>query len=144
YAETEAGRVLLTPEIIPSAVINSASPQDYSLTIPGVTASVFYIEDVDIFGNTIEHGPFALGETVGARIAPEPIDWAAIHAEHQAKAQARASADIAKVNEFLASQAMGPSAMVQQTPLQEWPGFVELDPNAVMGSIYLPLLSTPG
>lgn len=140
YAETDAGRVLLNEELIPSAVVNSASPQDYSFDVSGVLATAFYIEDVDIFGNPVQHGPFALDEVMGSRIAPEPIDWAAINAEHNAKAEMRATADIAAVNDFLATQVADPIGDAREHEIAERPGFVETDPGTPLGSIYLPFV----
>ena len=89
YLETKAGRERLNGELIPSNVVDSQVPQDYAYLAEAVKGDVFFIEDVDIFGGTELHGPFSVGQAYGERPQPEPIDWAAIRAEHEGKAAVR-------------------------------------------------------
>ena len=84
YMETGNGLEQINDLLIPSAVIDSRTPQDYSFDAPGVTGDTFYIEDVGLFGEDRLHGPFTAGEIYGERIAVQPIDWAAIAAESAA------------------------------------------------------------
>ena len=66
-AVTESGTVQLNETLIPSQVIDSVEPLDYSFT--AVTdATSFLLQEVEITGVTNNHGPFALGVEVGSRI----------------------------------------------------------------------------
>ena len=70
-------------DFIPSAVIDSMEPQDYSLDAPAgaVSANAVYVQEVAINGVTRLHGPYEVDVTYGARTQPTPIDWDAIAAE---------------------------------------------------------------
>jgi hypothetical protein len=81
YVENDGQKTRINQELIPSNAVDSLERQDYSFSadVPGDT---FYIESVDVFGATERHGPFQLGQEYGSRIAPDPINWPAIRAEH--------------------------------------------------------------
>ena len=57
-----------------------------------MNGSVFYIEDVSIRGETERYGPFQLGQSYGARLDADKINWAAIQSEHASKYAARQNA----------------------------------------------------
>ena len=81
YAEKDGELVQVNDELIPSQVIDSLDRLDYRYQA-GVGGSIFYIEDVSVLGETRRHGPFQLGEAYGGLLDVNPIDWAAIQAEH--------------------------------------------------------------
>ncbi len=85
YADTADGLQKINEEIIRSHKTDSRNPQDYVYEASGVEGDTFFIEDVSIELQTRMHGPFVEGEAAGARVEMEPVDWAAIHAEHEAK-----------------------------------------------------------
>lgn len=89
YAQTADGPLLVNDDLILSQAVDSSVRLDYSYVADAFGASEFYIEDVGVFGDRRMHGPFALGETYGARLEADPIDWATIRAEHQALDAAR-------------------------------------------------------
>lgn len=89
YVVTDNGLQRLNEQIIPSATIDSTRPQAYSYAASGVSGDTFYVEDVDVRGDTRLHGPFKLGQPAGRELKPEAIDWDAIRAEHDAQAAAR-------------------------------------------------------
>lgn len=158
YVDGPAGRVRLNDELIPSAVVNAATPQEYryrALATQAAGASGpagearFYIEDVDIFTNATLHGPFALDQQYGSREQPTPIDWAAITAEHNAKLQLRRAADTAAVNAFLVANAgAAAGAMTNGAadagPFEDQADFVEVEPGDPNGRLLLPLLANAG
>src|SRR5690606_10962826 len=76
-----------------SAVGSSATPQTYEYVAEGVTGQAFFIEDVSLSGEVRRHGPFNVNETYGAVSELQPIDWAAIAAEHEAIAAQQAVAE---------------------------------------------------
>jgi hypothetical protein len=77
YVQRGGAFKLLNQELIPSKVIDSLSQQDYSFSAQ-TDGTVFFVEDVDAFGQTRRHGPFQLGKTYGDQIEASTIDWAAI------------------------------------------------------------------
>ncbi|MCP5426123.1 MAG: hypothetical protein H6970_13805 [Gammaproteobacteria bacterium] len=79
----ESAWQLLTPEMIPSAVIDSLEPQRYSAAVSGDVDELL-IEGWDSHGQTERHGPFTVGQSYGfdAVSHAQPIDWAAIAAEN--------------------------------------------------------------
>lgn len=89
YAATPQGLERLNQSLIPSTAASSPGAADYSFTAVAPPGATFYIEDVNILGQTRRRGPFAAGDTYGARSSAQPIDWAAIAAEHAAKSAAR-------------------------------------------------------
>ena len=92
YAETDGGLVQVNEELILSQAVDSGQQLDYSYAAPGANGELFYIEDVGVFGDRRKHGPFALGETYGAQLEADPIDWTAVRAENQALEKARRAA----------------------------------------------------
>ncbi len=93
YVEANRQPRRLNAEIIPSKVVNSAVPQEYSFRVAGVAGEIFYLEDVDTQGRTRLHGPFALGQTYGGRLWIEPTNWSAVWAEHERKSLQRAAVE---------------------------------------------------
>lgn len=91
YVEGANGLEKLNDELIESSVVDSQEQTDYKLVLTDIDGTNFFIEDVAVNGDTTMHGPFALGETHGARTEAEHIDWDAINAENDAKAAERAA-----------------------------------------------------
>jgi hypothetical protein len=78
----------LLPELELSRVVDSDSPQNYSVTVPNLQIQRFLLEDVDVFGKSKLHGPFEAGRSFGRSPTPERIDWVAIRgASEQAAAR---------------------------------------------------------
>lgn len=109
YVRTpDGGVVRLNDALILSSVMDSSSPTDYSVTLSGVPAGQYFIEDVSLFGETRAHAAIDLNSASGERTAPEAIDWTAINAENTALEQARAAA--AAESQIVAPQIAGPQA----------------------------------
>lgn len=89
YVEGKDGLQLVNPLLIASAAVDSLEPQPYTFTANGLSGDVFYIEDVDVFGRRLLHGPFGLGNSYGEWVTVADIDWPAIQAEQEALAAAR-------------------------------------------------------
>ena len=83
YAEQGGELVQVNDELIPSQAVDSLNRLDYNYAVKA-DGNIFYIEDVDIFGETRLHGPFALGEAYGERVEADQINWPAIQKENQA------------------------------------------------------------
>ncbi len=64
---------LLNEQLIPSPVIDSVTPTDYSFSAltPG---DVYYIEEVTVAGKLSRHGPFQVGVEYGSYTAPADIE----------------------------------------------------------------------
>jgi uncharacterized repeat protein (TIGR01451 family) len=90
YARTPDGYHLLNDQLIPSQVVDSATPTEYSVEIAGVPDGELYIEDVALSGELRSHGPFTLGVPYGEWVETDPIDWAAIRVENNQQESARA------------------------------------------------------
>ena len=89
YTEIDGNRVKVNHGLIPSKVVNSMSRQDYSYAA-GAAGGRFWIEEVDVRGKTVLHGPFDLGQSYGSQSAAQPIPWGAIRSQHAgARAQAQ-------------------------------------------------------
>lgn len=90
YVKSESGEMAqINRELIPSAVIDSLSRQDYSFSA-NTSADSFYIEDVGLQGETRMHGPFIVGESYGEPTSPsEEADYAAVAEEHRQKEEER-------------------------------------------------------
>jgi hypothetical protein len=96
-AASEEGLLLINEQLIPSfadsgAAIDSLTPQDYRYDAKAMLGERFYLEEVDILGQTRRHGPFLLDQEYGHFVEIEPIDWASIRSEHEAKAEAQQTA----------------------------------------------------
>ena len=104
YGVGENGRQRINEQLIPSQSVDSLEPRDYIYEATGVGGDRFFVEDVDIRGRTRKHGPFALGQEYGVRAEVEPIDWATIGAEHEAKTAERTGEAKALINKGLAEQ----------------------------------------
>lgn len=83
------GREKINQELIAATGIYSLSPNHYHFSASGLEGDVFYIEDLDVFGNANSRGPFHLGESFGTKPEVEVIDWSTIRAEHEAKEEDR-------------------------------------------------------
>ncbi len=67
---SDSDKVRLNPELIPSPVIDSVEPTNY--TFSAVTeATRFYLQEIGIDGSVSEHGPFELGVASGVEIGAE-------------------------------------------------------------------------
>ena len=55
------------------------------------------VETIARDGRRRSHGPYSLGQAFGTDAEPLPIDWAAIHAEQDAKAEQRRIVETAEV-----------------------------------------------
>ncbi|MBN1402650.1 MAG: hypothetical protein JXA74_17550 [Anaerolineae bacterium] len=87
YVEQDGERVPVNDEIVLSQAVDSLTPLDYRYQAAGLTGELFWIEDLDLWGQRQQSGPFELGRAYGARFSPEPIDWEAIEAARAAEAQ---------------------------------------------------------
>ncbi len=113
YALVDGERVRLNDELILTEAVDSAAPQDYSISLRNVPGTTFVLEDVAARGTGRMHGPFELAETYGARPEMEPINWTAIRAEQENLAvQRNAAAASAARAKLEASQPTGPLAAV--------------------------------
>ncbi len=88
YVKTSSGWEKINPQLIPSHVIDSVEPQNYSFEA-NIVGDTFYLEDVSADNQTRLHGPFLLGESYGAQPQIDPIDWEAIRSEHETKSSLR-------------------------------------------------------
>lgn len=91
----------LSDALVPSHDPDSLAPQRYELASRDYRGGEILIEEVDLFGRTRAHGPFALGAEEGLRPSVQPIDWPAIAREQDAKADARNQARRALLRETL-------------------------------------------
>ena len=66
-AEHPEGLYKINEALIPSKVIDSVEPTDYSTTVV-TDGTVFYLEEMSLEGKQEAHGPFQLGESYGAYI----------------------------------------------------------------------------
>lgn len=121
YTETGNGRQRLNSELIPSKGISSLKPLDYHFELTGFTGGTIYIEDVDLFNRTRQHGPFELGKAYGKRADLAPVDWAGIGAGHAKQAEARSaerkaatSARLKQAGSTTTTEAMSTSAVTAQ------------------------------
>ena len=73
-AESDEGIVQLNPELIQSTVIDALEPADYAVTL-STTATIFYVEEVGLDGQTGRLGPFALGTPYGSLIEPGDVTF---------------------------------------------------------------------
>jgi len=83
YAAVAGERIRLNDEIVPSQGGDSLEPQRYEadLSVPDGAES-FFVEDIDLRGETRLHGPFAKGKRHGLSVESEPIDWSSVRREH--------------------------------------------------------------
>lgn len=70
-AEDELGLTRLNPELIPSTVTDSLAPTAYRFTAD-TAATLFYLDEVGIYGKTKRNGPYALGRAYGISTASKP------------------------------------------------------------------------
>ncbi|MCB1057162.1 MAG: hypothetical protein KDD11_16800 [Acidobacteria bacterium] len=77
-AEDKGPGQRLAASLVPSRVGDSTQPQSYRTRLTGFTGERFYLEDVDVTGQTRLHGPFEVGTTEGTRPSARAIDWAPV------------------------------------------------------------------
>ncbi len=100
----------LTQELVPSVGGDSMTPQQYSVVIPDAgSLEEIALDDIDIFGISTRHGPFAVGQRFGVEDTPQPIDWKRINAE------LKQGAGIAGINKSAPGQADARSARLTVT-----------------------------
>lgn len=75
----------LNSDLIPAHGGDSLIPQEYRYDVAAEAGTALYLQEVDVLGRQRLHGPFTLGQSYGRPVAPQPIDWAAINAEHAAQ-----------------------------------------------------------
>ncbi|HEX2252993.1 MAG TPA: hypothetical protein VHQ65_06980, partial [Thermoanaerobaculia bacterium] len=90
YAETGRGWRRINGELIPSLAIDSTAPLTYRFEAPGAAGGRFAIEDVDVRGRAVLHGPYEADRLYGERPRPEAIDWAAVHQQRATTARGAA------------------------------------------------------
>ncbi len=80
------GLDLLHEEMVPSAAVDFATPQHYSITLP-IRGSVdqLAITAVDTRGREKMYGLYRTGESFGRAGAAEPVDWAAIRQQTESR-----------------------------------------------------------
>lgn len=82
YALTSSGWEKVNREVVPSKVVDSVEPVFYQHEVAESGAEWFYLEDLDVRGESELRGPFALDQHYGARdVQPRRIDWASIRAK---------------------------------------------------------------
>ena len=89
YGLSRHGWERLNGELIPSTSPALLEPQDYRYEVGGGSYERFQIADVDFQGRERRHGPFAVGELYGEKVAPRRIDWASIRSEQENRAGIR-------------------------------------------------------
>ncbi len=89
YGLSRHGWERLNGELIPSASLALLEPQDYRYEVQGGSYERFQLADVDFQGRERRHGPFAVGELYGEKVAPRRIDWASIRSEQENQARIR-------------------------------------------------------
>ncbi|MCB9137335.1 MAG: DUF839 domain-containing protein [Caldilineaceae bacterium] len=71
FAESDDGwRVRLNESLVPSPVIDSLEPIDYSIRVT-TEAAIFYLQQITVSGGVEDFGPFAAGIPAGVRIDPD-------------------------------------------------------------------------
>jgi hypothetical protein len=78
YVEADGQPVPINKELILSQMVDSLEPVDYAYDAVDLTGMAFFIEDVNVLGETNLHGPFALGVAYGSRAGLGPVnvdDW---------------------------------------------------------------------
>jgi len=79
----------LNDQIITNGIPDSLESQDYTFSAE-TSATVLYLEDVDVEGHTLLHGPFEVGATWAPETGPEEKpDWTEIGDERSSKDQRR-------------------------------------------------------
>lgn len=74
WAEDEDGnRIQLNAELIPSPVIDSLEPANYSFMVQSVLP-LFYLEEITVEGGSRQFGPFALGVAYGVYQEEGPLN----------------------------------------------------------------------
>ncbi len=76
--------------------VNSTDPLRYVRTALGVPGDRLWLEDIDIDGKRVLHGPYTLGKVYGHKPKAERIEWQRVRDQHRAKKQARDTGKLAK------------------------------------------------
>ena len=66
---------------VPSQDPDSFEPRHYQTTVDGIGIEAIKVEDMSLFGDRREHGPFPVGVPAGEEPQGAPIDWAAVRDE---------------------------------------------------------------
>ncbi len=88
YGEVDGERVPVNDALIPSKAVSTLQPSQYAMEVQ-TDATVLWLEEVDLVGQTRLHGPFALEAEHGQKEALEPVAWAAVRQESDAKESER-------------------------------------------------------
>ena len=103
YQRIDGEWELINDQPIPSRVIDSIQTQSYSYQAYALDSQIFGIEDIDLYGTAIMHGPFQLHQSVGInnnqqrfkrrksadQQAPNSINWEAVGKEHRSNKKER-------------------------------------------------------
>ncbi|MCB9138291.1 MAG: hypothetical protein H6642_08095 [Caldilineaceae bacterium] len=73
-SESAAGREQIDADMTPSRMIDSLTPQTYTL-LAEATGERFYLQQVGINGVVEEFGPFGLDEEFGSYMSASPFAW---------------------------------------------------------------------
>ncbi len=108
YAERADGTLqLLTDEIVVSKAPTSVESQDYTATV-ATSSAIMWLEDIALDGTSQLHGPYKVGESYGDEAAPEPIDWAAVHAQTDVKLAAERRAELRRAQAASKERVLSP------------------------------------
>ena len=88
YGETGGKQVPLNELLIPSKVVDSLWPVAYTYEAP-TEATRFWLEEVDLLGNTRRHGPFDLDVEQGRPDEREAVAWDSVRKESDEKEMTR-------------------------------------------------------
>jgi hypothetical protein len=78
YVQDALGKHKLNAQLIPSTGFTTHTPQDYhfAATAGPFSGNIqFYLEDMDLHGNLVQHGPFQVDIVYGQRINLTPTNW---------------------------------------------------------------------
>ena len=136
YMEDANGKHKLNNQLIPSTGFTTHVPQDYafatSAELPGGEIK-FTLEDIDIRGKTALHGPFALDQVYGQRLASTRTDWQQIAAQNAVGQNAENLANSRAVNQTLQDRLHALGITVDHAK-------PAIDLKAAPYTLYLPLI----
>ncbi|MCH9646901.1 MAG: carboxypeptidase regulatory-like domain-containing protein [Deltaproteobacteria bacterium] len=90
YEWSSQGLRRLNQNLIPAESQDSLEPRSYEFHSSHPPTGELVLEDVDLFGRSRFHGPFAIGESHGRKASSAHlIDWQGVAQEHAAKLSAR-------------------------------------------------------
>lgn len=100
--EVDGSAVRLNEELIASKVVDSLWPVSYEYEAE-TRARLFWLEEVDLFGETRRHGPFGFGLDLGRKEEREVVRWEPVRRESREKEVKRASLAATGVANLLVS-----------------------------------------